>query len=229
MAYEEEIQLLNLSTGQVIGSLNQAQFELLKKSLVQKSPYDTNFFVNPEALEILREQGAGEVADLLATALGGAEKLEIGYVPTHATRQGRVRGRLLDLASQSPLSGYKVEAYDQDILADDFLGWGYADAEGSFEIGFDESAFKPTGQLTIEGKPEVKLRILNREGDEVGVVGIMRAAKAEFGTLYVSPAGKIIAPAFDPSATAICPSCGATYRRGFNTCADCEVPLHLLG
>ena len=239
------VQLLNLSTGKVIAQLNDAQLKLLKAHLEQESATDTNFFIAPETVDWMRGEGAGELADRLKAVLGDSEELAVGLAPILSDAPGRVQGRLLTLETKAPLVGYKVEAYDVDVLFDDFLGWGYTDPEGRFEIRFEESAFKDRSLgVELEGDPEVKLRILDRECVPLGAdaedvpvgggakvlvssVGIVRAMETDFGDIYVSQEGKVVAPVLDDAA-AICPQCGATYRSGFETCSDCNVPLHHL-
>ena len=141
---------------------------------------------------------------------------------------GQVRGRLLGLEDETPLAGYMIEAYDQDLVVDDPLGRAYADAQGKFEIRFDESAYKDFARLDLEGEPEVRLHIVNANGQEVGSVGIVRSRAADFGDLFISAAGEVIAPVLDPEAAAICPRCGILYRSGFTTCSDCQVALRPL-
>ena len=57
--------------------------------------------------------------------------------------------------SNSPLTGYKIEVFDEDIAFDDLLGWCYSDPRGRFALRFEESAFKDSA---IEGQPELELR-----------------------------------------------------------------------
>ena len=87
------------------------------------------------------------------------------------TGSGHIRGRLLGLETPSPLAGYKIEVYDEDIAFDDLLGRCYTDSQGKFELHFDESAFKDSVTMDIEGDPEVKLRILDSADKEVGWIG----------------------------------------------------------
>jgi hypothetical protein len=221
-------QLVNLSTGQIIAPLSAAHVRALTSYLEQESLTDTNFYIAPETIEFLRDQGADELARLLATALGTASGIEVGYAPMHQTGSGHVRGRLLALENQTALTGYKIEAYDEDLTTDDLLGWCYADAQGTFELYFDEAAFKDTTLLDLEGEPEVKLHILTVEGEEVGWIGMVRARDVDFGDIFVSATGQPIAPVLEPNAAAICPRCGALYRAGFPTCSDCQVPVRPL-
>lgn len=122
---DEVAQLVNLSTGEPIASISQAQLHLLKTRLEQEFGADTNVRITPETLEFLkflREKGADELAGLLATALGDGQELLVGYAPIRGTGSGHVRGRLLHLETQAPLIGYKIEAYDDDLVFDDLLG-----------------------------------------------------------------------------------------------------------
>jgi len=59
----------------------------------------------------------------------------------------------------------------------------------------------------------------------VGCVGTIQAREADFGDIFVSEKGELIAPVFHAEAAGICPSCGAVYRSGFPTCSDCQVPV----
>lgn len=148
--------------------------------------------------------------------------------PVRSSDSGLVHGRLLDLETQAPLTDYKVEVYDQDLVVDDLLGWCYVDSDGKFELRFDESSFKHRAALDIEGKPEVKLRILNLNGKKLDWVGILRAKEVDFRDIFVSATGKLCAPVLDPCTIAICPNCGTPYRSVSVMCADCHVPVRPL-
>ena len=228
MGNERNMQLLNLSTGEIIALLTEAQVQELQTQLERESIMDTSFFITPETIEFLRARGANELAVLLAAALGPTESVIVGYAPISTSGSARVQGRLLSLESNTPLTGYKIEVYDEDIAFDDLLGWCYSDPEGKFELRFEESAFKDVAMLDIAGEPEVKLRILDTDGAEVGWVGLLRETELDFGDIFVSAAGKLIAPILDPTAGAICPDCGALYRAGFSLCSDDQIPLRSL-
>jgi hypothetical protein len=66
------------------------------------------------------------------------------------------------------------------------------------------------------------------DGEELGWIGIIVAMDADFGDVFISAGGKLIAPVLDPTAAAICPQCGALYRAGFSTCSDDQTPLRPL-
>ncbi len=64
----------------------------------------------------------------------------------------KIRGSIRDEAG-SPLSGLFVEAYDKDLLADDYLGNSRTDSNGEFHIEFNEQAFKGIVEW-LERKPD---------------------------------------------------------------------------
>jgi hypothetical protein len=227
MSHDEAMQLLNLSTGDVITPLNKAQLDELKAYLEQESFTDTSFYITSATLDFLRARGADELAVVLENALDDAQEIQVGYAPISSTGAVQVSGRLLTLESNSPLTGYKVEVYDEDIAFDDLLGWCYSDPQGEFGLRFEESAFKDS---PIEGEPELELRILDVDGVELGWIGILRATEVNVGDIFVSASRKVIAPILDPAAVAVCPNCGAFYRFEFSICSDCQVlvrPLRL--
>jgi len=226
MAADQTLQLINLSTGEIIAPLNNTRVQELKRYLEQESPTDTNFYIRPETIEFLRSRGADELADLLATALGDTQGVIVGYAPICNTGSMRVHGRVLALESNSPLTGYKIEVFDEDIAFDDLLGWCYSDPQGKFALRFEESAFKDSA---IEGQPELELRILDLDGAELGWVGILREPDADFGDVFISASGKVIAPVAYPGSAMICPNCGSLYRAGFTTCSEDQTLLRPLG
>jgi hypothetical protein len=222
MADDQTLQLINLSTGEIIAPLSNTRVQELKRYLEQESPTDTNFYIRPETIEFLRSRGADELADLLATALGDTQGVIVGYAPICNTGSMRVHGRVLALESNSPLTGYKIEVFDEDIAFDDLLGWCYSDPQGKFALRFEESAFKDSA---IEGQPELELRISDLDGAELGWVGILSEPDSDFGDVFISASGKVIAPVAYPGSAMICPNCGSLYRAGFTTCSEDQTPL----
>jgi hypothetical protein len=228
MADDSPFKLIDLSTGKIITPISDAEVQALKKYFEQESPSDTSFYITPEAIQFLRSRGADTVADLLAAVLSDSHGKAVGYAPARNIGSYRVRGRVLALETNTPLTGYKIEIFDEDIVFDDLLGWCYSDLQGKFELRFDESDYKDLAPPDVEGKPEVKLRISDVDGTEIGWVGILREVEADFGDIFIAATGKLIAPVLDPVAAAICPLCGALYRSGFSTCSDCQVSLRPL-
>jgi hypothetical protein len=191
----------------------------------QESPTDTSFYITPEAVDFLRSRGADAVADRLEAALGDSQGMALGYAPVRNTGSYRARGRVLTLESNTPLTGYKIELFDEDIAFDDLLSWCYSDSQGKFELRFKRSAFKDSA---IESKAELELRISDVDGAELGWVGILRETESDFGDIFISAQGKVIAPVGCPGAASICPRCGSVFRAGFTMCDEDLTPLRPL-
>jgi hypothetical protein len=90
------------------------------------------------------------------------------------------------------------------------LGWCYQIREADSRCGLRN----PHLDSAIEGQPELELRISDLDGAELGWVGILREADADFGDVFISASGKVIAPVAYPGSAMICPNCGSLYRAG---------------
>ncbi len=76
-------------------------------------------------------------------------------VPWFQWKKFRVHGIVREQASGRPIPELLVRAYDDDVVKDDHLGDDTTDAEGRFEISFDDSAFKDL----MESRPDIYLQI----------------------------------------------------------------------
>jgi hypothetical protein len=227
MVDDSTAQLVNLATGETVALLNETQLQELKMHLQVESLTDTSFYITPETLDFLRMRDAHDLASLLAPVLGDRDAVPIGYAPI-STGPARAYGRLRALESNAPLIGYKAMVYDEDIIFDDLIGWCYSNHRGEFELRFGESDYKDLAPPDLEGEPELKLQISDIDGEEVGWAGLIRDVNADFGDMFVSASGKLIAPVVYPGTRAICPKCGMLYRAGFSICSDDQVPLRPL-
>jgi len=77
-----------------------------------------------------------------------------------------VVGRVVS-ADKQPRQGYKVSAYDADLVKDDFLGHATTDADGRFRIDYPGSAFRQTpvrGAEFERGGPELYFHVESPDG-----------------------------------------------------------------
>jgi len=58
-----------------------------------------------------------------------------------AERNIKIQGRLTDTDKQ-PFAKLRVEAWDKDLLIDDFVGEALSDEQGAFTISFTQSRYK---------------------------------------------------------------------------------------
>ncbi|WP_019509120.1 cyanobactin biosynthesis PatC/TenC/TruC family protein [Pleurocapsa sp. PCC 7319] len=68
----------------------------------------------------------------------------------------RIFGRIVDRGSGSGIPNLRVEVWDKDVKHDDLCGTAVTNAQGNYEIVFDESAFKDSPKDTL---PDVYLQI----------------------------------------------------------------------
>ena len=74
-------------------------------------------------------------------------------VPWIQWKRFRVSGLVRELESGAPLPGLHVQAFDKDVVSDDYLGDSETDADGRFDIRFSDAEFKDF----LESKPDIYL------------------------------------------------------------------------
>ena len=58
--------------------------------------------------------------------------------------------------SQKGISNLRVEAWDKDLLIDDFVGEATTDKNGKFKISFTEKRFR---ELFLDRKPDIYFKV----------------------------------------------------------------------
>jgi hypothetical protein len=74
------IKLYDNITGQYLGTIADEDLQFLIDNLEEESFTDTDYYVDRNTLDLLKEKGMSEAfANLIETAMGGAEEVEIRY------------------------------------------------------------------------------------------------------------------------------------------------------
>jgi hypothetical protein len=74
------IDLYNATTNQFIGSVSEADLQVLIDVLEEESSQDTDYYINEETLDLLAEGGASvQMVSLLRTVVGATDGAEIRW------------------------------------------------------------------------------------------------------------------------------------------------------
>jgi hypothetical protein len=74
------VKLYNNDTGQYLGRIADEDLQFLIDNLEEESLTDTDYYINRETLELLKEKGMSEdFAKLIENAMGGGDEIEIRY------------------------------------------------------------------------------------------------------------------------------------------------------
>ncbi len=147
------IRLVDRETGEMLGEIQEADLEVMRKTLEEEGEDDRDYFVAEDTLELLIERGlSSDVQALLRKGFKDGE-LEFGWEqiidqPTH-----QIEGRLLWATSKLPAVGIQVEVRAQGMLRDALLGWAFSRADGTFEVACpDDVKGHPTASLCVVDK-----------------------------------------------------------------------------
>jgi hypothetical protein len=72
-----------------------------------------------------------------------------------------ISGQVVEKESETGVPDLRIEAWDRDLLFDDWLGQVLTDAEGKFQLSFTEDAF----QELFEARPDVYLKVFAPNDD----------------------------------------------------------------
>jgi hypothetical protein len=67
-----------------------------------------------------------------------------------------ISGQVVDRQRRTAVGGLFVEAWDSDLICDDFVGSALTDPDGNFQIQFTQSYFR---ELFIDREPDLYFKI----------------------------------------------------------------------
>lgn len=74
------ITLREKTSGRLVGQVTETQFEFLQDKLVEESESDNDYYLTPDTIDLLADDGADEgLVVLLRNALGDRDEIEIRW------------------------------------------------------------------------------------------------------------------------------------------------------
>jgi hypothetical protein len=74
------IKLFNKDNSSFIGTITEKDLKLLEDILVEESDTDTDYFINPDTVDLIEDSKASpELVTLLRSAIGKTEGIEISW------------------------------------------------------------------------------------------------------------------------------------------------------
>jgi hypothetical protein len=74
------IKLYNKDSNSFIGTINELDLKLLESILVEESDTDTDYFINPDTVDLIEDSKASpELVNLLRSAIGKSDGVEISW------------------------------------------------------------------------------------------------------------------------------------------------------
>jgi hypothetical protein len=74
-----------------------------------------------------------------------------------ATKHYTITGRVTNIKTGAPVAGLQIQAWDKDLIRDDFLGTDTSDSKGVFVITFEPAIFQ---ELFFDRDPDLYFKIL---------------------------------------------------------------------
>ncbi|MCM8801174.1 MAG: transthyretin-like family protein [Candidatus Omnitrophica bacterium] len=182
------IRLIDLEDGRVISNINFEDLKVLKGCLEEEGPDDVDYYIEMETLSLLKNKGLNlEVFRVLEEILKTRSSINIGWEQIKEDAEYHLKGKLIWASNSYPATGLKIEAYDRDVISDDFLGWSFSHSNGEFEIFFSEKDFKDIRVIDIEGPPEIILKISDKDKKVLlkTPIRVMAEKTLDFGVILV--------------------------------------------
>lgn len=75
------IQLKETASGKILGEISKEDLQVLIDALVEETETDTDYYINRQTLEMLKEKGASDsLMALLEKAMGEREDMDIEWI-----------------------------------------------------------------------------------------------------------------------------------------------------
>jgi len=73
------VDLYNAETNQLLGTVSDADLQVLVEALEEESSEDRDYYINADTIDLLVENGSDQLIELLRGALGTGEGVEIRW------------------------------------------------------------------------------------------------------------------------------------------------------
>ena len=75
------IQLKDTADGKILGEISEEDLQVLIDALVEETETDTDYYINRQTLELLKEKGGSQaLMTLLEVAMGEREDMDIEWI-----------------------------------------------------------------------------------------------------------------------------------------------------
>jgi len=73
------VDLYNAETNQLLGTVSDADLQVLADALEEESSEDRDYYINADTIDLLADKGSDQLVELLRGALGTGEGVEIRW------------------------------------------------------------------------------------------------------------------------------------------------------